>query len=123
MSYRTFCSYFRCQSQVLFFLSLLWFFNPSLSVAQNCSETDFSSQLERSSGPVIPLSAEVASFEITQYPLARINGKDVILPPGVRIFDAFNRIVLPINLAGIYFVKVQNGPYQLPQKIWIMCKQ
>ena len=67
----------------------------------------------------IPLNTVLGTIAIGVFPQASLNGKAVSLGPGFRLYDSFNRIVVPSTVSGqTMVVAYRTGPIGEVTEAW-----
>ncbi len=70
-------------------------------------------------GRVLPQNAQIGPLNGFSYPDVQIGGKIFRLAPGVRIYDTFNRIVIPTSLPASGNVFYQLDPGGMLIRMWL----
>lgn len=70
-------------------------------------------------GRLLPQNAQVGQVNGYNYPEVKIGGKTYQFAPGARIYDTFNRIILPTQLPQSAKVFYQLDPVGLLIQIWL----
>ena len=70
-------------------------------------------------GRFLPQNAQVGQINGHHYPEVKIGGEIYRLVPGVRIYDTFNRIIVPTQLPQSAKVFYQLAPGGLVIQMWL----
>jgi len=70
-------------------------------------------------GRFLPQNAQVGQINGLNYPEVKIGGEIYRLAPGARIYDTFNRTIVPTSLPQSAKVFYQLDPGGLLIKIWL----
>jgi hypothetical protein len=76
--------------------------------------------LTANAGRILPQDAKVGEIRGHAYPEVRIGDTVYRLAPGARIYDAFNRIILPGQLPQAGRVLYQLDPYGNLFRLWLL---
>ena len=75
--------------------------------------------LSAHAGRLLPQNTQVGQVNGYQYPEVKIDGENYRLAPGVRIYDTFNRILVPTQLPQSAKVFYQLDPGGLVIQMWL----
>lgn len=70
-------------------------------------------------GRMLPQNAQVGQLNGVAYPQVRIGSQVFRLAPGVRIYDAFNRIIIPTSLPASGKVYYQVDSSGMLIQMWL----
>lgn len=70
-------------------------------------------------GRILPKNVQVGQINGHHYPEVKISGETFRLAPGARIYDTFNRTIIPTQLPQGAKVFYQLDPGGLLIKIWL----
>jgi hypothetical protein len=75
--------------------------------------------LAADAGRFLPQNARIGQIDGHNYPEVKIGGEIYRLAPGVRIYDTFNRIIVPTSLPQSAKVFYQLDPGGLLIQMWL----
>jgi len=67
-----------------------------------------------------PANTKLGTLEVTQFPMGRLDGRDVRFGPGLRIFDTANMILMPTSVAGKVIVRYRVDMMGQVNEAWIL---